>query len=53
MYFRRVFEEQKKSKRRQVKTCRLLYERDGFTVTAIFTSIYAVLKGFTLISTKA
>ena len=31
----------------------LLYERDGFTVTAIFTSIYAVLKGFTLISTKA
>ena len=31
----------------------ILYERDGFTVTAIFTSVYAVLKGFTLISTKA
>ena len=31
----------------------ILYERDGFTVTAIFISIYAVLKGFTLISTKA
>ena len=30
-----------------------LYERDDFTVTAIFTSVYAVLKGFTLISTKA
>ena len=34
-------------------TCFLVYERDGFTVTAIFISIYAVLKGFTLISTKA
>ena len=33
--------------------CCDVYERDGFTVTAIFTSIYAVLKGFTLISTKA
>ena len=31
----------------------VMYERDGFTVTAIFASIYAVLKGFTLISTKA
>ena len=35
------------------KARRDVYERDGFTVTAIFTSIYAVLKGFTLISTKA
>ena len=33
--------------------CKMVYERDGFTVTAIFTSIYAVLKGFTLVSTKA
>ena len=42
------------SKKQATKvTCFLMYERDGFTVTAIFASIYAVLKGFTLISTKA